>query len=67
MADLRVKRANHGWLDRHRKELRAKYGDKYVAVHKGTVVAANRDFPRLVSLLKKQFANTDPPWLPSNS
>jgi len=60
LADLRVKRANHEWLDRHRKELRAKFADKYVAVHKGAVVAANRDFPRLLSLLKKKFANTDP-------
>lgn len=59
-ADLRVKRANHEWLDRHRDELRAKYGDKYVAVHKGAVVAADPDFPRLLSLFRKKLANTDP-------
>ena len=60
LADLRVKRANHEWLDRHRKELRAKFADQYVAVHKGAVVAANRDFPRLLSVLRKKLAKTDP-------
>lgn len=60
LADLRVKAANQEWLDKHRDELRARFADKYVAVHQGAVVAAHEEFPRLLSRLKKKLAGTDP-------
>src|SRR2546426_12020536 len=60
LADLNVKSANHEWLDEHRDELRQKYPNKYVAVHQGAVVAADQEFPRLLSAIRKKLANTDP-------
>ncbi len=60
LADLRVKTANHEWLDRHRHELRSQFADKYVAVHQGAVVATDEEFPRLLSRLKEKLAGTDP-------
>ena len=59
-AALRVKRANHEWLDNHRNELRQKFGNQYVAIHRGAVVAADHEFPRMLSMLRKRLANTDP-------
>lgn len=60
LADLRVKTANHEWLDQHREELRIRFGDKYVGVHEGTVIAADGDFSRLLSRLKRKLGDTDP-------
>jgi len=60
LADLRIKSANHEWLDRHREELREKFADKYVAVYKGAVVAADEEFPRLLVLLKRRLPGVDP-------
>src|SRR2546427_11876545 len=60
LADLRVKTANHEWLDKHRDELRSRFGDKYVAVHRGEVVVADDEFPRLLSRLRKKLADADP-------
>src|SRR6266540_5303544 len=60
IADLRTKSANHEWLDRHRDELRQKFANKYVAVHRGAVVASDPEFPRMLSHLRKRLENTDP-------
>jgi len=57
LADLRAKRANHEWLDRHRAELRIRFAGKFVAVHRGEVVASDPEFPRLLSRLRKRLAD----------
>lgn len=59
-AQVRLKRANQEWLDKHRAELRKQFPDRYVAVLNKRVVASSKDFPELLSRLRKQFPDENP-------
>ena len=58
--EIRQKRANEDWLDRHRSELRRRFPNRYVAVLHGQVVGADEDFPSLLARLKREYPDTNP-------
>jgi len=58
--EIRQKRANEDWLDRHRSELRRRYPNRYVAVLHEEVVGVEKDFPPLLARLRKECPDTSP-------
>ena len=52
--EIRLKRENSEWLDRHREELRRKYPDRYVAVFDRRVAAQGEEFHAVLSALRKK-------------
>lgn len=53
--DMKRKRANHEWLNKHRNELRRQFPNRYVAVLDERVVGGEEDFRALLSKLRKKF------------
>ena len=58
--ELRQKRANEDWLDRHRSELRRRFPNRFVAVLHGEVVGADEDFASLLARLRREYPDTNP-------
>jgi len=52
--EIKLKRENSEWLDRHREELRRKYPDRYVAVFDRRVAAQGEEFHAVLSALRKK-------------
>jgi hypothetical protein len=52
--EIRLKRENSEWLDRHREELRREYPDRYVAVFDRRVAAQSEEFHEVLSALRKK-------------
>ncbi len=52
--EIRLKRENSEWLDKHRDELRRKYPDRYVAILGKKVAAQSAEFHAVISELRKR-------------
>jgi len=45
------------WIRRHYEELQEKYPGMYVAVHRGRVIAASKDYSEVVKLASRKIAS----------
>jgi len=50
---LKSAEENMKWLIEHYDNLRSKYGDQWVAVKEGKVLASNSDYARLLKILEE--------------
>ncbi len=60
ISTLKTAEDNMKWLVENYDRLRRKYGDSWVAVRDGEVVAADKDHARLLQILMKMGDNNEP-------
>jgi len=46
------------WIRRHHEELQEKYPGMYVAVYQGKVIAASKDYSKVVKLASREVPST---------
>jgi hypothetical protein len=54
LASITVHGENSGWLESRYDKLRGKYKGMFVAVHKGKIIAADRDFDKVMMKIESE-------------